>query len=204
MTQDFAKMRPQILVEKKPVNRSAAWSMLLAGVVLGLVIGVAACLVLYWSGIVPPVPQTALVRNAGSDPDTSGSTKSGDGNAAADTNPAPDAGEPTLQLEFYTELQNYEVEVDATPVDLSSEDPERSLAKPVVLQAGAFRRRALAETEATRQQRLGLPATVKQQDSSRGTMYLVQSGPYTTRGELDRAQQILRRNAIPSLRKTVQ
>jgi hypothetical protein len=37
-----------------------------------------------------------------------------------------------LKLEFYTELQKYEVLVDATPVDLSYQDPERELDKDYV------------------------------------------------------------------------
>jgi len=109
-----------------------------------------------------------------------------------------------LELEFYTELQNYEVTVDAIPVDLSSQDPARVLSVSYMLQAGAFERRELAETEMRRQQALGLQVQVKAQNLVGRTLFLVQSGPYTTNGELDNAENILRRNNIPSLRMAVQ
>ena len=107
-------------------------------------------------------------------------------------------------MEFYTELKNYEVDVDATPVDLSSQAPERELDVATLLQTGAFERRELAETEMRRQQALGLDVVVKDQALVGRTLYLVQSVPFTTNGEIDTAEQILRRNNIPSLRMTVQ
>ncbi|MCG8412751.1 MAG: SPOR domain-containing protein [Pseudomonadales bacterium] len=192
MTQDFAKIRPEPLLEKKAVDAPPAWSLLLTGMVLGVAVGVFVCVVLYLSGRVPPLTQATVASNSNNP-------------VLANTPPdSTEAEQQPIELEFYTELQNYEVEVDATPVDLSSQDPERALDQHYMLQTGAFERRELAETEVSRQQALGLNVLVKQQNLVGRTLFLVQSGPYTTNGELDTAEQILRRNSIPSLRMAVQ
>ena len=62
----------------------------------------------------------------------------------------------------------------------------------------------MQKSEMRRQQDLGLNVIVKTQGLVGRTLFLVQSGPYTTNGELDGAEQILRRNNIPSLRMAVQ
>ncbi len=191
MTQDFAKIRPEPLLEKKQVDAPPAWSLMVTGMVLGLAIGVFACVLLYLSGNVPPLNHTPATTNLVAS------------NAAA-IESSEAANDTPLQLEFYTELQEYEVDVDATPVDLSSQDPERALDVHYMLQTGAFERRELAETEVRRQQALGLNVIVKEQALVGRRLFLVQSGPYTTNGELDSAEQTLRRNNIPSLRMAAQ
>jgi len=191
MRQDFAKIKPESVLENKTVDTPPAWSLMVTGMVLGLAIGVFACVLLYLSGNIPPITQATIVQAP------SASVES----RAADPEPEPEAA---LELEFYTELQNYEVTVDAIPVDLSSQDPARVLSVSYMLQAGAFERRELAETEMRRQQALGLQVQVKAQNLVGRTLFLVQSGPYTTNGELDNAENILRRNNIPSLRMAVQ
>ena len=60
MTQDFAKIRPEPLLEKKPASNPPAWSLMITGVVLGITIGVFACVLLYLSGRVPPLSQPAV------------------------------------------------------------------------------------------------------------------------------------------------
>ena len=196
MTQDFAKIRPEPLLEKKPVDTPPAWSLMITGMVLGITIGVFACVLLYLSGNVPPInpPTVAMADTLTSEPMRSAP-------AAEEASPAQD---PELELEFYTELQEYEVVVDATPVDLSFQDPARKLDKDYVLQTGAFERRELAETEMRRQETLGLNVFVKDQALVGRSLFLVQSGPYTTNGELENAETVLRRNSIPFLRLAVQ
>ena len=184
MTQDFAKIRPEPLLEKKPVNSPPAWSLMITGMVLGIAIGVFACVLLYLSGRVPPLEPLVAANNF---------TNNGASSTSQDTGQKE---EPALELEFYTELPNYEVPVDATPVDISSQDPERELETQMMLQAGAFERRDLAETEMRRQQALGLTVQVKTQNLVGRTLFLVQSGPYTTNGEFESAKQVLRRNNI--------
>jgi len=197
MTQDFAKIRPEPLLEKKPVDAPPAWSLMITGMVLGITIGVFACVLLYLSGNVPSLNQATPVAAAG----TLSAEPLQQVQAATESAQAQD---PELELEFYTELQEYEVLVDATPVDLSYQDPERKLDKDYVLQTGAFQRRELAETEMRRQEDLGLTVFVKDQALDGRSLFLVQSGPYATNGELENAETVLRRNSIPFLRLAVQ
>lgn len=188
MTQDFAKIRPEPLLEKKPVENPPAWSLMITGVVLGVAIGVFACVLLYLSGNVPPIAQATIAQGpvASAEP------------LATNTLADPEE-EARLELEFYRVLPENEVIVDATPVDISSQDPDRVLETPHMLQAGAFERRELAETEKARQENLGLTVTVKEQTVGGRTLFLVQSGPYTTNGEIEAAKTVYRRNNISSL-----
>ena len=196
MTQDFAKIRPEPLLEKKPASNPPAWSLMITGVVLGITIGVFACVLLYLSGRVPPLSQPAVA------------TAELANRASADSEPGTpaesDPAETPLEYEFYRELQEYEVLVDATPVDLSAQDPNRRLERDYLLQTGAFERRELAETEQQRQAALGLNVFVKDPGIVGRSLFLVQSGPYRTQGELDNAETVLRRNSIPFLRLTYQ
>jgi cell division septation protein DedD len=197
MTQDFAKIRPEPLLEKKPVDAPPAWSLMITGMVLGITIGVFACVLLYLSGNVPSLNQAtpeAAARTLSAEPLQQAQ-------AATESAQAPD---PELELEFYTKLREVKVLVDATPVDLSYLDPERKLDKDYVLQTGAFQRRELAEIEMRRQEDLGLTVFVKDQTLVGRSLFLVQSGPYATNGELENAETVLRRNSIPFLRLTVQ
>ena len=196
MTQDFAKIRPEPLLEKKPASNPPAWSLMITGVVLGITIGVFACVLLYLSGRVPPLSQPAV---ASAEPANRASADSELG-TPAESDPA----ETPLEYEFYRELQEYEVLVDATPVDLSAQDPNRRLERDYLLQTGAFERRELAETEQQRQAALGLNVFVKDPGIVGRSLFLVQSGPYRTQGELDNAETVLRRNSIPFLRLTSQ
>ncbi|MDA0687689.1 MAG: SPOR domain-containing protein [Proteobacteria bacterium] len=188
MTQDFAKIRPEPLLEKKPVENPPAWSLMITGVVLGITIGVFACVLLYLSGNVPPIAQATIAQGpvASAEP------------LAANTLAEPEE-EAGLELEFYRVLPENEVIVDATPVDISSQDPDRVLETPHMLQAGAFERRELADTEKARQENLGLTVIVKEQTVGGRTLFLVQSGPYNTNGEIEAAKTVYRRNNISSL-----
>lgn len=193
MTHDFAKIRPEPLLEKKPAQTPPAWSMMFTGILVGAALGVFGCILFYMSGQVPPLAtstvagnvtntQTATVQNPASEP--------------------PPTEEEALRLEFYTELPSYEVSVDAVPVHVAS--PEDPLPVPYMLQTGAFQQRSAAEQEVQRQQALGLNVLVKTQQLTGRTLYLVQSGPYRTHGQLDEAERILRRNNIPALRTSFQ
>ena len=193
MTHDFAKIRPEPLLEKKPAQTPPAWSMMITGIVVGMALGVFASVLLYVTGKVPAVMQapapapTMAVTN----PVAAGEAES-------------NAEESGLQLEFYHELRNYEVSVDATPVELNEAQADEPLEVSYVLQSGAFQQEALARQEAQRQQALGLEVAVKSERLTGRTLYLVQSGPYLTQRQLDAAENLLRRNNIPSLRTRVQ
>ena len=68
-----------------------------------------------------------------------------------------------------------------------------------MLQTGAFQQRELAEKEMQRQLGLGLNVIIKPEELPGRTLYLVQTGPYSANAQLSEAQQLLRRNSIPSL-----
>lgn len=193
MTQDFAKIRPEPLLERKPVAAPPAWSLMLTGVLVGLAIGVFASFMFYLSGNVPPLTNAAVSQVA---------------TISAESEPQPEViVEERVNFEFYTALPDYEVQVNSAPVDVAppaqTTAPNTTLAMSVILQSGAFQQQELANAEMRRQQALGLDVRVKAESTLPGrTLYLVQSGPYTTQGELAAAEQAMRRNNLQTLRIT--
>jgi len=215
MTQDFAKIKPEPLLERKTVATPPAWSLMFTGVIVGLALGVFGCFLFYLSGNVPPLNINQPASNnspSAIQPAT----------VVADEEPA----EEELQLEFYTELPAYEVSVDANPVELTAQQAgiaeeaatgivaesvpdtqaavEETFDPGFILQSGAFQQFDSARTESERQRLIGLDVNVKQQELLGRTLYLVQSGPYTSSKILNEAEQLLRTNNIPSLRMTIQ
>ena len=96
--QDFAKIRPEPLLEKKPASNPPAWSLMITGVVLGITIGVFACVLLYLSGRVPPLSQPAtatakLINRVSADNEPGATAES-------------DPEETALEYEFYRELRS--------------------------------------------------------------------------------------------------
>ena len=194
MTQDFAKIRPEPLLEKKPAQTPPAWSMMITGIVVGMALGVFASVLVYVAGYVPPInngPQpTAVMAERDSNPATSAENL--------------EAEAPELRLEFYHELANYEVPVDATPVEINEASLDEPMAVQYMLQSGAFQQRERATQEMQRQQSLGLEVAVVSEQLNGRTLYLLQSGPYQTQRQLDTAENLLRRNNINTLRTRVQ
>lgn len=191
MTQDFAKIRPEPLLERKPVAAPPAWSLMLTGVLVGMVIGVFASFMFYLSGNVPPLTNVSPPLAAAEIPESE---------------IEPEAVvEESLNFEFYTALPDYEVQVNSIPVEEApparTSAPDTALAMSVILQSGAFQQQELANTEMRRQQAMGLDVRVKAESTLPGrTLYLVQSGPYNTQGELATAEQAMRRNNLQTLR----
>ena len=207
MTQDFAKIKPEPLLERKTVATPPAWSLMFTGVIVGLALGVFGCFLFYLSGNVPPLNINQPASNS-----------------AAPTLATPvEPAEEELRLEFYTELPAYEVAVDANPVELTAQqvgiaegtlelvavagapkETEEIFDPGYILQSGAFQQFDSARTENERQRLIGLDVNVKQQELLGRTLYLVQSGPYTSRKILKEAEQLLRAYNIPSLKMTIQ
>ncbi len=191
MTQDFAKIRPEPILDRKPEPPAPAWSYMLTGVVVGMAIGVFACVLLYLSGQVPPLTSQVV---ATAEPAAQSPTDDG----------VAQGTEADLELEFYYELPNYVVDVDATPVELTAEQSGESVPVNYLLQTGAFSTLDSAEREADRLQALGLNVYVRHAQTADRTWFLVQSGPYLDSLELNRAEQILRRNNVPRQRISLQ
>lgn len=198
MTQDFAKIKPEPILERKTVATPPAWSLMITGVVVGITIGVFACFLFYLSGNVPPL--TASL------PDQPNPTATVAEAVIAQAEPvAVTEAEAELELEFYSALPDYEVPIDGTPVPLTEQQAEileedTPLEAGFMLQTGAFQQLDLANSEMQRQQALGLDVKVKQQELIGRTLYLVQSGPYTSNRQLNEAERLLDSNNIPSLR----
>ena len=209
MTQDFAKIRPEPLLERKTVATPPAWSLMFTGVFVGMALGVFGCFLFYLSGNVPPLAINQPVNN---------NTPSANQPPTVVT--AEEPAEEELQLDFYTELPAYEVSVDVNPVELTAQqagvvaevaavletraETEETFDPGFILQSGAFQQFDSARNENDKQRLIGLDVHVKQQQLLGRTLYLVQSGPYTSSNILKEAEQLLRANNIPSLRMTIQ
>lgn len=197
MTHDFAKIRPEPILERKTVATPPAWSLMITGMIVGVTIGVFACFLFYLSGNVPPL--TSVL------PDQASKIAPVIESTTAQPLVEPAEVEPELELEFYSALPDYVVPINATPVPLTDLQAEIAaedelLEEGLMLQTGAFQQLDLATSEMQRQQTLGLDVVVKQQELIGRTLYLVQSGPYTSSKLLNEAERLLQSNNIPTLR----
>ena len=210
MTQDFAKIRPEPLLERKAVQAPPSWSLLVSGVAIGIVVGILGCVLFYLSGAVPPIPTAnSLAANSASQTEQSAAIS----RAAI----APEVAEiepietkPELTMDFYTALPDYQVVVPDTQVELTEQQrtraaaPEQQFASGYLLQSGAFQQRALATAEVAHQQSLGIDVFITEETLPGRTLFLVQSGPYMTSTSLAAAEATLRNNSISSLRLSVE
>lgn len=210
MTQDFAKIRPEPLLERKAVQAPPSWSLLVSGVAIGIVVGILGCVLFYLSGAVPPIPTAnSLTANSASQTEQSAAIS----RAAI----APEVAEiepietkPELTMDFYTALPDYQVVVPDTQVELTEQQrtraaaPEQQFASGYLLQSGAFQQRALATAEVAHQQSLGIDVFITEETLPGRTLFLVQSGPYMTSTSLAAAEATLRNNSISSLRLSVE
>ena len=190
MTQDFAKIKPEPLLERKTLESPPTWSLLLTGGLVGVAVGILACVLFYLSGRVPPLTIARDIENA----PLATPSDLGTQNLLSDN---------TLDLEFYTELPKYVVQTDAVPVELNEpvlQNTQNEMPiRHVMLQTGAFQQISSAEQEMNRQIEIGLKAVVKIAELPGRTLYLVQNGPYSSQEELENSRQILKSYDINSL-----
>ena len=190
MTHDFAKIKPEPVLEKTTIEPPPTLSLLLTGCLVGMTIGILGCVLFYLSGNVPPLNIAEKPENGGSSKSLVQETE----NTSADD---------ILDFEFYTELPKYEVQTSAVPVALDDpihpESKDKFLDNNVMLQTGAFQQISSAEQEMKRQKELGLKAVVKSAKLPGRTLYLVQNGPYSSKAELEQAHQLLKEQNIASL-----
>ena len=179
MTHDFAKIKPEPVLEKTTIEPPPTLSLLLTGCLVGMTIGILGCVLFYLSGNVPPLNIAEKPENGGSSKSLVQETE----NTSADD---------ILDFEFYTELPKYEVQTSAVPVALDDpihpESKDKFLDNNVMLQTGAFQQISSAEQEMKRQKELGLKVVVKSAKLPGRTLYLVQNGPYSSKAELEQAQ----------------
>ena len=115
MVQDFAKKRTRTpLAEPEPKPAASSLGLLVTGLITGVAIGLFISLLVYLSGVLPPAPghdQVADNTTRSMTPEDAGDSDDGGVSVEQEREAA------RLQLEFYQELPNYEVVVDATPVN---------------------------------------------------------------------------------------
>ncbi|MEX1198682.1 MAG: SPOR domain-containing protein [Pseudohongiellaceae bacterium] len=216
MVQDFAKDKVRASPRQPQTSPAPpAWGMLAAGLLTGTLLGVFVSFLAYISGAVPGRPGDDAVATA--------EQTAIDEAAQTRLTEELDRAAARLQLEFYQELPNYEVVVDATPLvpaetetgttepvtpestppvaggESMTEDATRSSGGYMV-QAGAFQQENSARARRDQLTGLGLDARVKQEALLGRTLYLVQAGPYPDREALGRAERVLRSNNIESMR----
>ncbi len=213
MTQDFAKIRPEPLLERKAVQAPPSWSLLVSGVAIGIVVGILGCVLFYLSGAVPPIA-TANSLAATSSTQTEQSAAISRAAIAPEVadiaEMEPIEAKPELTMDFYTALPDYQVVVPDTQVELTEQQrtraaaPEQQFTTGYLLQSGAFQQRALATAEVAHQQSLGIDVFITEETLPGRTLFLVQSGPYMTSTSLAAAEATLRNNNISSLRLSVE
>jgi len=196
MVHDFAKIKPESVLEHRPVEAPPSWMLLFTGLITGVAVGVFACFLFYLSGNVPPLQATAQLIETTSII------------AATEIPETPELDEELpveIQLDFYEELRTNEVIVDATPVDIETDTIEPQVAgKGFMLQTGAYEQRASADNQLARLQTLGLSSVIKQQSVPGRTLYLVQSGPYSAGDQLSSAEKLLGNSNISSMKIELQ
>ncbi len=172
MTQDFAKIRPEPLLERKAVQAPPSWSLLVSGVAIGIVVGILGCVLFYLSGAVPPIA-TANSLAATSSTQTEQSAAISRAAIAPEVADIaeiePIEAKPELTMDFYTALPDYQVVVPDTQVELTEQQrtrasvPEQQFATGYLLQSGAFQQRALATAEVAHQQSLGIDVFITEE-----------------------------------------
>ena len=190
MTHDFAKIKPEPILERKILESPPTWSLLLTGGLVGVTVGVLACVLFYLSGRVPPLNIARDIENVAPAKPLDQETE----DLLSDN---------TVDLEFYTELPKYVVQTDAVPVELKEPAPQNLQSeiqiRQVMLQTGAFQQISSAEREMNKQIELGLKAVVKLAELPGRTLYLVQNGPYSSQEQLEKSRQLLKSYNINSL-----
>lgn len=119
MVQDFAKQRTRTpLAEPEPRPSTSSVGLLLTGLLTGIAVGMFISLLIYLTGVLPPAPGQA--SNSAREVTPAEPATIENSSDAADSNLSAEQEREAarLQLEFYQELPNYEVVVDATPINV--------------------------------------------------------------------------------------
>ena len=138
MTQDFAKIRPEPLLERKAVQAPPSWSLLVSGVAIGIVVGILGCVLL--------LPFGRRAAHANSKPARSKPAIQAEQSASISRAAiAADAAEiesieakPELTMDFYTALPDYQVVVPDTQVELTEQQRTRASAPEQQFATGIY------------------------------------------------------------------
>lgn len=109
----------------------------------------------------------------------------------------------TGSAEVETETASSQQETVATVTATARNVPASLSSGSYMLQAGAFRQQNTATAQLNRLLNLGLSAQIRQESMPGRTLFLVQAGPYGSRDDMLKAEQILRSNSIDTMRITL-
>lgn len=182
MARDYAaQSRASNNKRRKPTaSRRAApaavspWRWYFAGVISGLVLGLAMYLV-----TLPPGPGEIDERSA--------------------AEAAPEAP-PRARFDFYTILPEQTIDVEVEPADVAQPRSTTAATSEVyLLQAGSFRQREDADRRRAELLLLGLEPRVEESSSDNGRWFRVFLGPYDTRASMSRARSLTAGQDIDTL-----
>ena len=184
----------------KSGNGIPAWLWLVAGVLLGLALALAAI----YGGIAPSLRQSPEVPQPAS--------SSGTNTDNADT-PATGTGKP--RYDFYTVLPEMEVLIpdselreqvraETPPAGSTTTAPATTPAATATavryrLQAGSYRDPRPAEEAKARLALLGISASVQSVNVNGATYHRIYVGPYNSAAEVERVKQQLADNGVPAI-----
>lgn len=226
MAHDFAKSRnrrPPEPRQKEAPPPSPSKGMLVTGLITGLAIGFCSSFVLYYSGILPPLNVTtndqASIDQGAIEAAQQKRTEELEAAAArlqlefykelpnyeviVDNMPSAQsqASQTRTAAEQSTQSSTTPAQISAAIAAIPAPVMQTQNGQPsYMLQAGAFGQEGAAVAQSMRLQALGLPARVKKEALLGKTLFLVQTGPYTTREQINQAERLLRGNNIDSMR----
>ncbi len=171
---------------------------LMAGILVGVVIGVGIAAVLAWYLMKSPTP--FLQKQPLADKPSTDFTQQNPPAGAAD--PGLSGGKP--RFEFYkvlTDKQDKTIVVPARPADKTQAADHKPVAgyEPHLLQAGSFQNAGDAEKLKAKLALLGVEANIQSAAiPDKGVWYRVRLGPYKTEDEVNRARGFLKQNGVES------
>ncbi len=230
MAHDFAKTRTRKDPEKSrptPPPPQPTKGLLVTGLFTGLVLGFFFSFLVYLSGVLPPVGNMIVIEPSGDDAEllaTAQQKRTEELEQAAaklqlefykelpnyevivenmpQSRPAATVVAATATTAPATTTStpaNTTLSEQPVAAPLSANE-SRTSGPSFMIQAGAFQQEASATAQSQRLTALGLEARVKKEALLGKTLFLVQTGPYTSRDELNQAERLLRSNSIDSMR----
>ncbi len=184
----------------KSGNGIPAWLWLVAGILLGLGVALAAI----YGGIAPSLRQSPDVPQ----PAAGGSAP------ATETNEAPASGTGKPRYDFYTVLPEMEVLIPdselreqvraetpaaGTAAAPPATPPATATAVRYRLQAGSYRDPRPAEEAKARLALLGITAAVQSVNVNGATYHRIYVGPFTSAAEVERVKQQLADNGVQAI-----
>lgn len=193
MSHDFAKNKKKKTSSAKQSSGLPSWFWLFTGLVSGLFIA----FLFYLSDITPNSdPANNSPKDNAAEPDLTRQIRE-------QAERLRDGKEALIKpkFEFYTRLPELKIETPKRPLTKKSSEP----GKRFMLQAGSFKVLDDADSLKAKLIMQGLDVKIQSVTDNKGTSWhRVQVGPYMSQNKLNKAQDILANNNIPSMLLEVQ